>query len=69
MIPSVVEVPTVKLPLRSIAFAVKEIVPAEEMPAMLLTVPTVRVALLVSVNDAMPVAAIVLSVLDTLLNV
>ena len=68
LMPSVVDVVTVKLALKSIALAVKEIAPVAEIPAIVLTVPTVRVALLVSVNEAIPEAAIVLRVFDVLLN-
>ncbi len=62
--PSVVEVVTVKLPFSSIAFEVIEIKPADEMPAMVLTVPTVNVELLATVSDAIPVAAIVLKLFE-----
>ena len=67
--PSVVEVPTVKLPLRSIALAVNEIAPDAEIPEILLTVPTVKLALLVTVNEEIPLAAIVPIVFEALLNV
>ncbi len=63
-----VEVVTVKFPLSSIALAVSEIAPADEMPEMLFTVPTVKVALLVTVSEAMPVAARVLNVFEVLLR-
>ena len=48
------------------ALAVSEIAPADEMPAMLFTVPTVSVALLVTVSDEIPVAAMVLSEFEVL---
>ena len=67
--PSVVDVMMLKLPFKTMALAVNEIAPAAEIPAILLTVPIVRVALLVSVNEVMPEAAIVLSVFKVLLNV
>ena len=66
--PSVVDVMMLKLPFKTMALAVNEIAPAEEIPEMVLTVPTVRVALLVSVNDAIPLAAIVPMVFEVLLN-
>ncbi len=59
-----VDVVTVKLPFSSIAFEVIEIKPADEIPAMVLTVPTVNVDPLATVRDAMPVAAMVLKLFE-----
>ena len=68
-IPSTAEVVTVKLPSREIEVDVSEIAPSAEIPLMLLTVPTVSAALLASVNESMPIAAIFVMALDALLNV
>ncbi len=66
--PAVVEVLTVRFPFKLIAVAVNEIASVAVIPAMLLTVPTVKAALFWTVSEVIPEAAIVLSVLDVLLK-